>query len=212
MLNIVICGSGAFARELYCWIRQSEAHQNIKFKGFLDKDNASLVSFKLDEYYLGHEDSYVLASDDHCLIAISDVHLRKSIYEKLKGRGFKFFNYAHESVVFGGSVQFGDANIICPYSVLTANISIGNANIFNINTTIGHDVVVDSFNTFSSHCDLTGYVSVGNANFFGSRVSLLPKCRIGYNNKVAAGSVVYKGIKNDAIYLGNPARKVGSNA
>jgi len=211
MLNIVVCGSGAFARELYFWIRQSEVHQNIKFKGFLDQDNGSLVSFKLDKYYLGNENDYVPASDDRCLIAISDVHLRKNVYEKLKGRGFNFFNYAHESVVFGDSVQFGDANIICPYSVLTANISIGNANIFNINTTIGHDVVVDSFNTFSSHCDLTGYASVGDSNFFGSRVSLLPKCRIGCNNKVAAGSVVYKGIKNDAIYLGNPARKVADN-
>lgn len=211
MLNIIVIGTGAFARELYAWISQSEAHQNIKFKGFLDKDNSTLVSFKLDKYYLGHEDKYVPASDDRCLIAVADVDVRKSVYKKLKGRAFKFFNYAHESVIFGDSVEFGDANIICPYSVLTTNVLIGNANIFNINTTIGHDVVIDSFNTFSAHCDLTGHVSVGDSNFFGSRVSLLPKCKVGCCNKVAAGSVIYKGMKNDSIYSGNPARKVGHN-
>ena len=50
-----------------------------------------------------------------------------------------------------------------------------------------------------------------NNNFFGSRVSLLPKCKIGSSNKIAAGSVIYNGVKDNSVYLGNPARKVSDN-
>lgn len=211
MFNIVICGSGAFARELCCWIRDSESTQEIRFKGFLDARTDSLDKHKLGEFHLGDEDSYHPDENDRFLIGIADCKLRQIIYSRLNSKGFKFINYIHDSVLVGGAVKFGEGNIICPNSVLTTDISIGDANIFNIQTTVGHDVVIGSFNTFSSNVDVTGYSLIGNANFFGSRVSILPKCRIGSNNKIAAGSVVYKGIRDNAIFLGNPAKKVGSN-
>ena len=211
MKELVVVGTGALARELYCWIRQSELHQNIKFKGFLDRNNTDLRPFGLDKYYLGYEDSYVSGEHDKYIIAISDVNIRSKLYQKLKNKNYKFFNYLHESVVIGEDVQFGEANIGCPNLVLTTNIKIGNGNIFNINTSIGHDVVISSFNTFSSHCDVTGKVTINDNNFFGSRVSVLPESKIGSNNKVAAGSVVYKGIKSNCVYIGNPARKISDN-
>ena len=211
MINIIICCTGGFARELYCWIKQSEIHQDIKFKGFLDIDEKLLVPFGLEKYYLGHEDKFVPKDRDFYLIAAGDVNIREVIYKKLKNKNYSFFNYIHESVIIGEEVKFGEGNIVCPNSVLTTNISINNRNIFNINCTIGHYVVIDSFSTFSSHCDITGHASVENNNFFGSRVTLLPKSKIGSNNKISAGSVIYKGIKNNCIYMGNPARKIGSN-
>ena len=211
MRSIVVCGTGAFARELYCWIKQSEIHQDIKFKGFLDIDEKLLVPFGLEKYYLGHEDKFVPKDRDFYLIAAGDVNIREVIYKKLKNKNYSFFNYIHESVIIGEEVKFGEGNIVCPNSVLTTNINIDNCNIFNINCTVGHDVTISSFNTFNSHCDITGYSKIISNNYFGSRVTLLPKSKIGSNNKIAAGSVVYKGIKNNCIYLGNPAIKISSN-
>ena len=211
MINIIICGTGGFARELYCWIKYSEIHQNIIFKGFLDRNDSSLVPFGLERYYLGHEDTYTAEDKDFLLIAIADVNTRDLLYRKLKNKNYNFFNYIHESVIIGEDVKFGEGNIVCPNSVLTTNININNCNIFNINCTVGHDVTIGSFNTFNSHCDITGHSKIISNNFFGSRVTLLPKSKIGSNNKIAAGSVVYKGIKNNCIYLGNPAIKISSN-
>ncbi len=211
MKNIIICGTGEFAREVFYWIQGSEKNQNIKFKGFLDKSPNSLIPIGLNEYYLGDEDKYNFLTNDYILIAIADSNIREIVYKKLKILNINFFNYSHDSVIIGGKVNFGEGNIICPNSVLTTEISIGNCNIFNINTTVGHDVNIGSFNIFNSHCDITGYSNIKNNNFFGSRVSLLPKCKIGSNNKIAAGSVVYKGIRDNFIYLGNPAKKVGIN-
>ena len=72
-------------------------------------------------------------------------------------------------------------------------------------------MVINSFNTFNSHCDVTGNAKIINNNFFGSGARLLPKSKIGSHNKISAGSVIYKGIKDNCIYLGNPARKISNN-
>ncbi|MBD1152577.1 acetyltransferase [Pelagibacterales bacterium SAG-MED22] len=212
MTNIIILGVGDFAREVYCWIKQSEKNQNIIFKGFLDdKKNCTPKLLGLENYYLGSYDVYIPHSNDYFILAISKVNDRELIYRKFKNQKYKFFNYIHESAIIGREVQFGEGNIVCPNSVFTTNINIGNCNIFNINCTIGHDVKINSFNTFNSHCDITGYANINNNNFFGSRSTILPKSKIGSNNKIAAGSVIYKGIKDNCLYLGNPAIKISEN-
>ena len=208
-MDIILCGTGEFAREVYYWIIDAQESMNVKFKGFLDRNSASLSKFNLEHHYLGNEDEYRIMSNDKFIIAIADKEVRSKIHSKLNNRKVKFTNFIHPSVIIGGNVIFGTGNIICPNCVFTCDISIGNFNILNINTTVGHDVSIGDFNTFCSHTDITGNVQIKDGNFLGSRVSLLPKAKIGSNNKIAAGSVIYIGTRNNSIYMGNPAKKIG---
>ena len=66
---------------------------------------------------------------------------------------------------------------------------MGNGNIVFLGVTIGPDVIIGDFNTISCHCDLTSRVKLGSSNFLGSRVSILPKVKVGNETKVSAGSV-----------------------
>ena len=131
MTNIIILGTGDFARELYCWIKQSEKYQNIIFKGFLnDHKNIAPKLFGLEKYYLGCYDTYIPLDNDSFIIAITDVNIKEKVYKKLKNRNYKFFNYIHESVIIGREVKFGEGNIVCPNSVFTTNININDCNNF----------------------------------------------------------------------------------
>lgn len=210
-MGLIVCGTGEYAREVYYWIVDAQKSINEKFKGFLDHNYSSLAKFNLEHLYLGSEDDYRTMSSDKIIIAIADEEVRKRIFSKLNNRKVKFTNFIHPSVIIGGNIKFGKGNIICPNCVLTCDIDIGNFNIFNINTTVGHDVCIGDFNTFCSHTDITGNVHIKDGNFLGSRVSILPKAKIGTNNKIAAGSVIYIGTKNNSIYMGNPAKKIGRN-
>lgn len=211
-MAIIVCGTGEFAREVYHWIIDAQKSINIKFKGFLDRSSVSLAKFNLEHLYLGNEDKYRITSSDKIIIAIANKEIRSNIYSKLNNRKVEFTNFIHPSVIIGGNVKFGIGNIICPNSVFTCDIDIGNFNIFNINTTVGHNVNIGDFNTFCSHTDITGNVQIKDGNFLGSRVSILPKAKIGTNNKIAAGSVIYIGTRNDSIYMGNPAKNIGQNS
>lgn len=211
MKNLILCGTGDFAREVYYWIIDTESTSEFKFKGFLDSNNSSLTQYRLEHFYLGNEDEYIFDSNDYVLIPIADSIIRNKIFTKLNKKNVNFTNFVHPSVKFGGNIQLGIGNIICPNCIFTCDIIVEDFNIFNLNTTVGHNVEIGSFNTFSGHTDVTGHVKIKNSNFFGSRVSILPKAKIGEHNKVAASSVIYKGIRNDSIYMGNPAIKVGNN-
>ena len=96
MTNIIILGAGSFARELYCWIKQSEIHQNIIFKGFLnDKKDSTPKLFGLEKYYLGSYDTYIPQNKDSFIPAIADVNDRELVYRKLKNKNYnvkKCFN------------------------------------------------------------------------------------------------------------------------
>jgi len=210
-VDIIVCGTGEFAREIYHWIIDAQKSMKIKFKGFLDSNNISLAKFNLDHLYLGNEDDFRITSNYSIIIAIADKGVRENIFIKLNKRKVKFTNFIHPSVKLGGNLKFGTGNIICPNCVFTCDINVGDFNIFNINTTVGHDVRIGGYNTFCSHTDITGNVKIEDGNFLGSRVSLLPNAKIGTNNKIAAGSVIYIGTRNNSLYMGNPAKKIGSN-
>ena len=209
MKNLIICGSGELARETYFFLRNDN---KFNFKGFLDFNQENLKNYGLEKFYLGNEDEYRFLITDYLLICISDIEIKKKIYEKLKKRKINFVNYFHKSVIFDKNVvSLGEGNIFAPNTIISNNTKIGNCNFFNCFNSIGHDVKIGSFNTFSSHCDITGKVIIGDNNYFGSRVSILPKAEIGNNNKISAGSVVYKKIRSGGFYHGNPAIKVGEN-
>ncbi|MFY4808194.1 acetyltransferase [Aliarcobacter butzleri] len=209
MKNLIICGSGELARETYHFLKNDDRYN---FKGFLDFTYDDLKNYELYNFYLGNEDEYKFSNADYLLICISDVNIKKRIYEKLKKRNINIINYFHKSVIFDtNTISLGEGNIFAPYTIVSNNTIIGNCNFFNCFNSVGHDVNIGSFNTFSSHNDITGNVHIGDSNYFGSRVSVLPKAIIGNNNKISAGSVIYKKIGNNSIHHGNPTIKVGNN-
>jgi sugar O-acyltransferase (sialic acid O-acetyltransferase NeuD family) len=207
MKNIIIYGAGGFGREVYCWLRDYQSLlSDINFVGFLD-DGYDLGNIPvLRELYLGKGLDWVIKDNEYFIVAIGQVQPKKCIVDYLRRSGANFFNFIHPSALIGERVNIGNGNIICPGCIFTTDISIGDHNLFNMYSTIGHDVIIGSNNIFSAHNDITGHVTIGNDNFFGSRVSVLPGKAVGDNNKVSAGSVLFRSIKNDLLVMGNPAK------
>lgn len=207
MKNVFIYGAGGLGREVYCWLCDAQkVETDIHFGGFLD-DGCDLSDYPMvSNFYVGKGEDWVPGPDDYAIVAVGLIDLKLRIVERIKRQGGHFFNLIHPSALLGMDVQLGEGNIICPGCVLTANIRAGDFNLFNLGSTIGHDVVIGSYNTFSPHNDITGFVSVGDQNFLGSRVSVVPGKKIGNRNKISAGSVIFRNVKDDRMVMGNPAK------
>jgi UDP-3-O-[3-hydroxymyristoyl] glucosamine N-acyltransferase len=68
--------------------------------------------------------------------------------------------------------------------------------------------VVGNFNHISTKSIVNGNCEVGNDSFLGSNAVLAHGVKIADHVIVAAGSNVYKSLKDSGIYLGFPLRKI----
>lgn len=106
------------------------------------------------------------------------------------------------------SVNLGQGNIITFGCRMSCNISIGNFNILDGNISLGHDVVLGDYNMMFPEVRISGQTEIGSQNFFGARTFASQCLKIGNNNRFGAGTYILRKIKNDGLYMGNPAKKV----
>ncbi len=103
-------------------------------------------------------------------------------------------------------VIIGKGNMITKGVVLTCNITIGDFNLVNWNSTIGHDTEIGNFNVINPGSSLSGGVKLGDACLIGTGARILENLSINSNVVIGAGAVVTKAILNSGVYIGIPAR------
>ncbi len=212
MKKIYIVGGNGFARECYLNLLNIEEYgKEIIFGGFLGHGGyGKTVDYKTYQHlYFGEVTEHKFAQDEYVIIGAAYPTLRKKIYEDLKNLGLNFYTLISAGVTLSSSITYGEANIFAYPFANTANIKIGNGNVFNGGVIVGHDTEIGDFNFFGPRSQVLGNVKVGNMNTIGANSILLPSAKIGNNNKIAPLSAIYKGCKNNCYMLGNPAIKVG---
>lgn len=208
MKKLYIVGAGGFGRELHSWIQQHpDWNRAWQFSGFLD-DRADALklcgSFAPVFPLVGHR----VEQEAFYLCGIGAPPIKEKAIAPLLKAGAVFLNFIHPTCVVGQRVKLGQGVILCPKVILTCDIQIGDFCIFNLGSTVGHDAIVGSWTTASSHADITGLVEVGEKVFLGSRASIIPRMKIGRGSTVAAGSTVFSDVPEGKTVAGNPARVI----
>lgn len=150
------------------------------------------------------------------VIGIGDNGTRQHIAQRYSGR-LRFINLIHPSASFGrGQRELLEAKqgvIVCAGVRLTNNIKVGNFCIFNLNSTISHDVIISEFVYVASGAHVTGNVHVEARAWIGTGVAInqgteIRKRHIGTDTTIGSGAVVVSDCEPNAIYVGIPARRI----
>lgn len=150
------------------------------------------------------------------VIGIGDNGIRQRIAQRYAGH-LRFTNLIHPSASFGkGQRELVEAKrgvIVCAGVRFTNNIQIGDFCIFNLNSTISHDVVIDECVYVAPGAHITGNVHVEPRAWIGIGVAINQgneslKRRIGADTTIGSGAVVVKDCEQNAIYAGIPARRI----
>jgi sugar O-acyltransferase (sialic acid O-acetyltransferase NeuD family) len=164
----------------------------------------------------------ILESDvkDHTdigyVIGVGDNGIRRRIAERYVER-LNFVNLIHPSASFGkGQRELIEAKrgvIVCAGVRFTNNIHVGDFCIFNLNSTISHDVVIDECVYVAPGAHITGNVHIETRAWIGIGVSINQgnrslKLSIGADTTIGSGAVVVKDCDPSAIYIGIPARRI----
>lgn len=150
------------------------------------------------------------------VIGIGDNGIRQHIAQRYTGR-LRFTNLIHPSASFGkGQRELLEAKrgiIVCAGVRLTNNIQVGNFCIFNLNSTISHDVVIGEFVYVAPGAHITGNVHIDARAWIGTGVAInqgteTRRRYIGADTTIGSGAVVVKDCEPNAIYIGIPARRI----
>jgi sugar O-acyltransferase (sialic acid O-acetyltransferase NeuD family) len=210
MKNLILVGAGDWGLEVHSWIHESlQFGVEYIFKGFIDDNIDALNGTGLNnKFLLGPIKTYIPEANDVFICVIANLKIKEKVIIDLKSKGAEFVNAYHKTVCFIGKSIIGSGVVLSPYVVVSNNCNIGNHIGINLFCSIGHDVTIGDFSQLSAHCDLTGHVNLGNSVFLGSRVSIIPKVSVISNATLGAGAVVFRNIKLEGTYIGNPAKKI----
>ncbi|MDY7991535.1 MULTISPECIES: hypothetical protein [Paenibacillus] len=208
--RLVIAGAGSFGREVWQWAKDIHPEQRdwesvVFINDELTVSLENIIKCGISSPIISTIDDYIPEHNDLCVCAVADPKGKLSVVDRLIKKNVVFTNIIHPTCKVGIGCKVGTGIILCPYSVLTVNVKVGNYVIINIGSSIGHDAQIGDGVTISAHCDITGFSKLDKGCFIGSGARTLPKSRIGEFATVGAGSVVLKKVQANRAVFGNPA-------
>jgi sugar O-acyltransferase (sialic acid O-acetyltransferase NeuD family) len=205
MVDYVLVGGGAFAREVHDWFAPSI---DGRFIGYLDDGDAPMAARGRDLPQLGDTHGYVPHANQRLVLAVADPKGKEALASRLRARGATFATLVHPMAWLSASARLGAGCLVGPFCDVSADARAEEFVTLNAYASIGHDVSVGAFATLSGYVDLTGGVEVARGAFFGSGARVLPGLKIGEGCIIGAGAVIVRNTIAGASYYAAPARKL----
>lgn len=205
--SLVIAGWGGFSREVICWARDcAQTGALPPLRGILSDSPDYYDDYDYDISVLSSMLDYAPANGDLVLIAIGDPSLRRKASEILISRGAQFATLVHPTAVVARTAVIAEGVILCPHSLVSADVNIGRHVQINCSSTVGHDVKLGDFTTLSAHVDVTGHAQLDEMVFVGSGARILPKVKVGPKAIIGAGSIVYRSVGAGTTVYASPSK------
>jgi len=212
MKDIAIFGAGGFGREVACIIKRINKVTPIwNFVGFFDDDESLRGSENEYGKVLGTTDDLNKWDKELSLVVgIGSPKAVSSVVSKINNAKIDYPNLIDPTVVIVDEENYkiGKGNVFAPNCIISIATTVGDFNIFNCNTGLGHDDKVGNFNSFMPNVNISGGVVIGDMNFFGVKSTVLQYLKIGNKTTIGGNSLVIRNTKDGFLYMGSPAKKV----
>lgn len=209
MKHIGIFGTSGFAREA-----ADVAIANGFAPFFIARNDAEREAWAFDDEVILESELKRRRSTAYA-IGIGENAVRQSVAARHGGLNFPAL--LHPSASFGHRqrehVEALSGVIVCAGVRFTNNIHVGQFSIFNLNATIGHDVIVGEWANLSPGANVSGNVEIGERCWIGTGATInqgtgVRRLVIGANTVIGSGSVVVRDCEPGSTYVGIPARKI----
>ena len=207
--KICILGKGGMAREVFLIIKDNLKGKEIEIEKlcfFLVKDD----EYDPNEKILGINcipESEFNSELYELVIAVGDCRLREKIKNKFPDSTV-YPKIISKYAVVSEYASIGKGAIICPGTIITCDVEIGEFVIINLNVTISHDSKVGNFSTIAPGVNINGNCLLKDGVYVGSSVAVKQGVSICNDVIIGMGAVVVKDISSTGTYIGNPLKKL----
>lgn len=211
MKRIVLYGAGGFGRETAYLIDMINYYfpGSYWFLGFLVDKEYYKPNQVINGYpVLGTEEWILNNKDVFCVCTIADNNTRERIQTNLMAQGVMFETLIAPYLPVPPTARIGAGCVISANVALSVNTIIGDGVFINNSVTIGHDVNIGDYTSVMPGTGISGNCRIGSKVSIGGHAFIVPKKVVGNGAVIAAGSIVFRNVKEGTTVLGNPAQRM----
>ncbi len=208
--RLIILGTSGFAREMEMLAEEvNTREQRWDIFGFVG-DSAADAGKKMGSATVLGDDDWLLSQDFEAdlMIGIGYPRVRARVLRRYLDAGdrFGYPNFVHPTAVLSSRrVQLGVGNAVTAGCKFTCDIHCGNFNLFNLNTTVGHDCRIGSYNVLNPGVNVSGCVTIGDRVLVGTGCQILEHISVGSDCTLGASSLVRCIVPDGQTVVGVPA-------
>jgi UDP-perosamine 4-acetyltransferase len=210
-LPVIVLGSGGHAKVLVEALRA----QGTKVIGVTDADPARRGAAVLGADVIGTDEALHGFPPSAAMLvnglgSVGATTSRRKLFERFKGRGYRFATVVHPTAWVSPSARLGEGVQIMAGCVVQADCAIGDDSIVNSGASVDHDCRIGSHVHIAPGVTLSGGVEVGDNAHIGTASTVMQGVRVGESSIVGAGAVVIKNVPPRVTVGGVPARRLRS--
>jgi sugar O-acyltransferase (sialic acid O-acetyltransferase NeuD family) len=158
---------------------------------------------------------HVQPTDCEILVALGYLRingLRAERCAQAEAMGYELSRYVSRYARIAAGVPIGRNGQIYENTILQPHVRLGDDVIVRAGVNIGHHSEVGDHAFIASGAVTGGNVSIGQHCFIGLGAIIRDGVRLGDRSFIGAGAVVTGDVEADAVYVGNPARRIAKTA
>jgi len=211
--HVVILGAGGFAREMYWHVLGTYPDARIVFTDDVTDTRVVAMGGReipvVKDWKFGAVEG---ARFEEFLLGTGNPSAKKMLVERAIESGLRPApTLVHRrALVQDAGCRVGVGGVIAPGCVLTANVTMGDYVLLNLNCTVGHDAVLGDYVTCNPGCSISGNVTLGEGVTLGTGTVVREKIAIAAGVTTGAQTCIVKNIDEPNVtVIGVPAKKLG---
>lgn len=198
---VIILGAGGHAKV----IAEALILSGNEILGFVTPEKELRAPF-LGINVIG-DDSIISTFSPHDVVLANGIgalpyqKLRWNLASRMRKQGYSFMTIVHPSAIISRDAVLAEGVQVMAGSVIQPGTQISRDCIINTGALIDHDCFIEECCHLAPGVVFSGGINVGEGTHIGVGTSVIQNISIGKNSVIAAGSLIFKDVPSEVIFM-----------